>query len=194
MTSCAQESKQKNENTNKPAKTFGKGASAIEKIRALNKETSALKSLEPLKVKELENWLPETIKGMHKTKGGALTQDGIIGINASYLKEHPEYGKDFGTTVSILIIDGHGEKGAVAAGSFVSIKYDNINSDKSNGYTKTIMYEDTVVKEEYTKHNKLYTLSFFYDNRFAVEMKLKGFEQNELWEVFKAFKLNELTN
>ena len=59
MTSCAQESKQKNENTNKPAKTFGKGASAIEKIRALNKETSALKSLEPLKVKELENWSKE---------------------------------------------------------------------------------------------------------------------------------------
>lgn len=194
LMACGQEAKQKNDNTKRPSKTFGKGASVVEKIRDQNKEVTALKSLEPITVEELEKWLPQTIKGMNKVKGGALAQDGIVGVNASYLSKHPEYGKDYGKTLDILIIDGHGERGATASRSFVSIKYDNLNSENSDGYTKTITHESTVVKEEFDSHNNTYTLSFFYNNRFGVEMKLKGFEQKELWSVFKEINLEKLSN
>lgn len=191
--SCGQEAKTTKEETKTASQTIKKGASPIEKIRALNKETEALKTRQPKTAKEFENWLPESVLGMHKISGGALTQDGITGVNAKYLEEHPEYGKDYGKNISILIIDGHGEKGAMAVASFAAIKLENINSEESGGYTKTVNYEDTIVKEEFDKSNKTYTLSFFYNNRFGVEMKAKGIEQNKLWDVFKAFKLDNLT-
>jgi len=190
----SQETKQNDDNAKKSSKSFGKGASVVEKIRALNKEKNALKTLNPLTIKELQDWLPDNIKGMHKTESTALTQSGITGVNAEFLEEHPEYGKDYGKNLSILIIDGHGERGAAAVGPYVSVTYGNINTEKSNGYTKTVMYEDTAVKEEFNSNNNTYTLSFFYNNRFGVEIKLKGFKQNELWEVFKEFNLQSLNN
>ena len=112
-----QETKQNGNNTIKSSKSFGKGASVVEKIRALNKEKNALKALKPLTIKELQDWLPDNMKGMHKTESTALTQGGITSVNAKYLEEHPEYGIDYGKNLRILIIDGYGEKGACRTSS-----------------------------------------------------------------------------
>lgn len=184
--SCGNETKTNNSETkNSVVEKVSKGTSAIEKLRAMNKEKKALKGKASIAVATLENWLPETVLGMQKTKGGALTQDGITGINARYMDMNNQYGKDYANYANyanILIIDGHGEKGSAAALEFISTKYDG-----------NATYDNTTVKEEFSENDNTTTLKFFYNNRFGVEMKTKGFKKNEAWDVFKAFNLDKLT-
>lgn len=181
--SCGNETKTNNSETkNSVVEKVSKGTSAVEKLRAMNKEKEALKGKASIAVATLEDWLPETVLGMQKTKGGALTQDGIIGINARYMDMNNQYGKDYANYVNILIIDGHGEKGSAAALEFISTKYDGNTT-----------YGNTTVKEEFNESDNTTTLKFFYSNRFGVEIKAKGFKKNEVWDVFKDFNLDKIT-
>lgn len=181
--SCGNETKTNSlEPTNSVVEKVSKGASAVEKLRAMNKEKEALKGKASIAVPTLEDWLPETVLGMQKTKGGALTQDGIIGINARYMDMNNQYGKDYANYVNILIIDGHGEKGSAAALEFISTKYDGNTT-----------YGNTTVKEEFNESDNTTTLKFFYKNRFGVKIKAKGFKKNEVWDVFKDFNLDKIT-
>jgi len=163
------------------------GLDIVKKGRAIIETVNELETQQPLQVTDFENWLPSTIQGLDKSKGGAFDINGAIGASA-------QYGGDYNKNIHIRIIDARGKEGAGAAGSFVSIQYDNLNKETTSGYTKTVTYDDTVVKEEYDKDQNSYFLYFFYNNTFSVQMQTKGFPQEELWNVFKEFNLDELSD
>jgi hypothetical protein len=180
--SCGKNAKEETtEKSTTVAEKVKSTTSPLEKIRAINKTQEILKAKEPITLEVLNSWLPETVKDLKKTKGGAISQNGVIGINAEYLEQDNPYGKHYAKKVNILIIDGYGERGAIAVMGYLAIQQE-----------ANVSYDNIPVKEEFNSSNKTYTLSFFYNNRFGVELKAKGFEQQELWGIFKAFKLNTL--
>lgn len=192
--SCGNNSNQAKKEIKSPLEKIKKGSSMVSKIRSLNAEKDALKKLKPATVEDFENWLPETVLGLQKTKGGAIQQDGIVGVNAEYIETNNQYGKSYAKKMNILIIDGRGEKGALAVTPFIAIQHDNINKQKSDGYTKTKTIDGTIVKEEYNSNDKSYKLSFLYNKHFGVEMKMNRCKEDELWPMVKALNLQKLEN
>src|SRR5690606_11665511 len=150
-------------------------------------ESETLKKLTPISIEALKNWFPESIGDLPKTNSDALSMAGAITAFATY-------GPNTSKQIHLQLVDGAGEKGAAATGVFRAIKYDKTNKESYGDYSKIKDYEGTVVREDFDKSYNRYTLSFFYNNRFAVKLKVTGFEQNEIWSIFKEFKMKQLTH
>ena len=175
---CGQKSEQKKSVMDKVKST----STTLNTFGGIKEERTTLKAKKPMAVKKLEDWLPETVKGMQKTKSGTLEQEGITGVNAQYIDQNNPYGKDYANKFNILIIDGYGERGSTAVLEYITIKHADGKAE----------YDNTMVKESFDQRDQTYTLKFLYNDRFGVEIWGKGFDKNELWEVFKTFHLEQL--
>ncbi|MDC6384648.1 hypothetical protein PP180_04695 [Muricauda sp. SK9] len=165
----------------KPGNNLVKGA------RELAAESEALKKLDPIAIEDLKKWFPESIGGLSKTNSDAIAMAGAVTAFVTY-------GTHTNKQINLQMIDGAGDKGAAATGVFRAIKYDKTNNESYGDYNKIKEYEGTVVREDFDKNQNRYILGFFYNDRFAIKLKVTGFEQHEIWNIFKEFKLDGLTN
>ena len=161
------------------------GNNVVQGARQLAAESEALKKLTPIPVETLKAHFPESIFGLPKTNSDGMDMAGLSTAFATYghLTNHQ---------INMQVIDGAGEKGAAATGAFRAIKYDQINKENNGDYNKIKEYEGTIVREDFDKVQNRYTLTFFYNDRFAVKLKITGFEQKEVWDIFKESKLQDL--
>ena len=165
----------------KTANNFVKGA------RDLTAESEALKKLIPIPVETFKAFFPETIYGLPKTNSNAMDMAGATTGFATY-------GQNTSKQINIQIVDGAGEKGSAATGVFRAIKYDKTNTESNGDYSKVKEYEGVAVREDFDQGQNRYTLTLFSNERFAIKLKVTGFEQKDVWTIFKAFNLNNLTN
>ncbi|TWO32034.1 hypothetical protein E1J38_011705 [Seonamhaeicola sediminis] len=179
------EKKETNQKTNSVVNKIKTGNNLVKGARDLAAESEALKKLTPISVETLKAFFPETIYGMPKTNSNALDMAGASMAFAIY-------GQNTSKQINIRFFDGAGEKGSAATASYRAIKYDKTNKEEYGDYTITKAYEDSMVKEHFDKGQNRYTLEFFYNGRFAVNLKVTGFEQKDVWPIFKEFKLNNL--
>jgi hypothetical protein len=178
--------KNNTEETNSVINKVNTGNSLIKGARNIAAESEALKKIKPIDIETLKAFFPETINGLPKTNSNAIDMAGASTAFATY-------GQNTSKQINIQLIDGAGEKGAAATGVFRAIKYDNTNNEKENGdYNKIKKYEDNIIRENYNKSLNRHTLTFFYKNRFAIKLKVTGFNQKDIWNIFKEFNVKSL--
>lgn len=187
--SCGSDNKKEDENqkTDSVVEKIKTGNNFVKGARDLAAESEALKKLTPISTETLKAFFPKTIYGMPKTNSNALDMAGASTAFATY-------GKNTSKQIKLRILDGAGEKGSAATGVYRAIKYDKTNKEEYGDYIKIKEYNNTIVKEHYDKSQNRYTLEFFYSDRFAVNLQVTGFQQEDVWPIFKEFKLNELNN
>ncbi|MEY8847653.1 hypothetical protein AB9K26_02500 [Psychroserpens sp. XS_ASV72] len=184
--SCGSDNKREADTkTNSVVEKVKTGNNFVKGARDLASESEALKKLTPISTETLKAFFPETIYGMPKTNSNALDMAGASTAFATY-------GQNTSKQIKLRILDGAGEKGSAATTVYRAIKYDKTNKKEYGDYIKIKEYDNTIVKEHYDKNQNRYTLEFFYNDRFAVNLKVTGFQQEEVWKIFKAFKLNTL--
>ncbi|MCB0461429.1 MAG: hypothetical protein R2816_07095 [Flavobacteriaceae bacterium] len=186
--SCGNEpKKQTNQKTNSVVEKVKTGNNFVKGARDLAAASEALKELTPISTETLKAFFPETIYGMPKTNSNALDMAGASTAFATY-------GQNTSKQIKLRILDGAGEKGSAATGVYRAIKYDKTNKEAYGDYIKIKEYDNTIVKEHFDKNQKRYTLEFFYNDRFAVNLQVTGYQQEDVWKIFKEFKLNQLSN
>ncbi|TBN06711.1 hypothetical protein EYD45_02170 [Hyunsoonleella flava] len=173
--------------TNSVVNKIKTGNNLVKGARDLAAESEVLKKLTPISVETLKAFFPETIYGMPKTNSNALDMAGASTAFATY-------GQNTSKQIKLRILDGAGEKGSAATTVYRAIKYDKTNKEAYGDYIKIKEYDNTIVKQHFDKNQNRYTLEFFYNDRFAINLQVTGFQQKDVWAIFKEFQLHNLIN
>ena len=184
--SCGGEEKQSSKvSTNTVIGKIKTGNNLVKGARELATESEALKELTPIAIEKLKAFFPETVYGLPRTNSNALDMAGASTAFATY-------GQNTSKQIKLRILDGAGDKGSAATAVYRAIKYDKTNREEYGDYTRVKNYDHIIVKEHFDKGQNRYTLEFFYANRFAVNLKVTGFEQNDVWPIFREFQLKNI--
>lgn len=128
----------------------------------MNKKMEELKKLTPLSIDQLKALLPENLNGFPRTNFNANSSMGFAIAEG-------EYQKDDSTELKLVIYDCAGEAGAGIYGLNYWTKM-NMQSENTNGYTKTTDFMGGKAVETYDKGSNEYTLTYTTNNRLLVVM------------------------
>ncbi|WP_425637416.1 hypothetical protein ACPUEN_18590 [Algoriphagus yeomjeoni] len=146
-----------------------------------NAET--LSELTPLTTEQFKAFFPETIIGLPQTSFVESFMPGIGSGSATY--------RTANRSIRIMIIDGTGEKGADAVGTYKFSHTKDYDEKGSWGYTKTIVHEGVKMKESSLGEDR-FNWSLFYKDRFAVDIDGKEVTKEELDGIMKDLNLTRL--
>lgn len=161
--------------TSYDAGTLEKGANDM------TKKMEELKALKPLSLDELKALLPEEIAGIKRT---SFSTNSTMGFAVS----QGEYQKDDSTEINVMIYDGAGEAGASMYGMMYLTKM-NMQSESSDGYTKTIDFKGGKAVETYEKGSDQTTLTYLANDRLLVVITGKNVDNQELKQVAESLNL-----
>ena len=183
--SCGKEAK-KIKNELKNSKEIIKNASKVAKEgENLQNTMLDLKSKTPLTKAQFEAWLPEALIELPKTSSSINLIPGVGSCGASY--------NILNKRIRVMVIDGAGPKGVGAIGPYMMSSKMDYDLEESWGTTKSKTINGIKVKETYQKNNDEYTLSMFYNNRFAVDIEASEISYEELEQLVKELNLEGLT-
>ena len=148
---------------------------------AMNKKMEELKKLTPLTVDQLKGLLPEELNGIKRTSFNANSTMGFAVAEA-------EYRKDDSTVIKLDIYDCAGEAGAGIYGLNYWTKM-NMQSESSDGYTKTFDFMGNKAVETYEKNSNQYTLTFAANDRLLVVLSGRNTGIDALKDAAKSLKL-----
>jgi hypothetical protein len=148
---------------------------------AMNKKMEELKKLSPLTVDQLKGLLPEELNGIKRTSFSANSTMGFAVAEA-------EYRKDDSTVIKLDIYDCAGEAGAGIYGLNYWTKM-NMQSESSDGYTKTFDCMCNKAVETFEKNNNQYTLTFAANDRLLVVLSGRNTGIDALKDAAKNLKL-----
>ncbi|RAI90188.1 hypothetical protein [Algoriphagus yeomjeoni] len=146
-----------------------------------NAET--LTELSPLTTEQFKAFFPETIIGLPQTSFVESFMPGIGSGSATY--------RTANRSIRIMILDGAGEKGADAVGTYKFSHTKDYDEKGSWGYTKTIDHEGVKMKESSLGEDR-FNWSLFYKDRFAVDIDAKEVTKDELDGIMKDLNLERL--
>jgi len=135
-------------------------SNAVDNTDEMNKKMEELKKLTPLTLDQLKALLPEELNGMKRKE---FNTSSALGYSFGQAK----YEKDDTTQIELTVYDCAGEAGAGIYGLNYWTKM-NMQSESSNGYTKTIDLNDTKAVESYEKGSNQYTLTYTTNDRLLV--------------------------
>ena len=147
----------------------------------MNKKMEELKKLTPLTLDQLKALLPEELNGMKRKEFNTSSALG-------YAFGQAKYEKDDTTSMDLTIYDCAGEAGAGIYGLNYWTKM-NMQSESSNGYTKTIDLNGTKAVESYEKGNNQYTLTYTANERLLVVLMGRNTDADALRSVAKNLNL-----
>ena len=148
---------------------------------AMNKKMEELKKLTPLTIDQLKGLLPEELNGIKRT---SFTTNSTMGFAVA----EAEYRKDDSTVIKLDIYDCAGEAGAGIYGLNYWTKM-NVQSESSDGYTKTIDFMGNRAVETYEKNNNQYSLTFAASDRLLVVLSGRNTGNEALKDAAKSLKL-----
>ena len=148
---------------------------------AMNKKMEELKKLTPLTVDQLKGLLPEELNGIKRSSFSANSTMGFAVAEA-------EYRKDDSTVIKLDIYDCAGEAGAGIYGLNYWTKM-NMQSESSDGYTKTFDFMGNKAVETYEKNSNQYTLTFAANDRLLVVLSGRNTGIDALKDAAKSLKL-----
>ena len=148
---------------------------------AMNKKMEELKKLTPLTLDQLKGLLPEELNGIKRT---SFTTNSTMGFAVA----EAEYRKDDSTVIKLDIYDCAGEAGAGIYGLNYWTKM-NVQSESSDGYTKTIDFMGNRAVETYEKNNNQYTLTYAAIDRLLVVLSGRNTGIDALKDAAKSLNL-----
>lgn len=147
----------------------------------MTKKMEELKKLKPLNLDELKALLPEEIAGIKRT---SFTTNSTMGFAVS----QGEYKKDDSTEINVAIYDGAGEAGAGMYAMMYMTKM-NVQSESSDGYTKTIDFKGGKAVETYEKGSDQTTLTYLANDRLLVVITGRNVDNQALRQVAEDLNL-----
>jgi alpha-L-fucosidase len=148
---------------------------------AMNKKMEELKKLAPLTLDQLKALLPEELNGIKRTSFSTNSSMGFAVAEA-------EYRKDDTTEIKLDIYDCAGEAGAGIYGLNYWTKM-NVQSESSDGYTKTFDFMGNKAVETYEKNGNQYTLTYTGNDRLLVVLTGRNTGSDALKDAAKNLKL-----
>ncbi|MBR9855714.1 MAG: hypothetical protein GYB37_14235 [Algicola sp.] len=155
----------------------------VETVKDMQENRGTLVNETPLTKEEFAAWLPETLLGMPLSSSTINMVPGLGSCGATYSINNRR--------VRVMVIDGAGEKGNNAVGSYRMASTMEYDEKGSWGSTKTTTLNGLKVKESALTNGK-YNLSMFYDNRFAVDVETYEVGHEELEQIIKELNLEQL--
>jgi len=154
---------------------------AVTDEAAMNKKMEELKKLPPLTIDQLKAILPEELNGIKRTNFNANTAMG-------YAVGEAEYQKDDTTKLNLVIYDCAGEAGSVM---YLSTYWSrmNLQSENSQGYTKTIDFKGNKAMESYEKSDNQYSLTYSDADRLLVIITGRNISRDGLMDAAKSLNL-----
>lgn len=156
-------------------------SNAVDNTDEMNKKMEELKKLTPLTLDQLKALLPEELNGMKRKEFNTSSALG-------YAFGQAKYEKDDTTQIDLTVYDCAGEAGAGIYGLNYWTKM-NMQSESSNGYTKTIDLNGAKAVESYEKGNNIYTLTYTSNDRLLVVLTGRNMSADALRTVAKNLNL-----
>jgi hypothetical protein len=182
---CGDDNKKLENEFKNASETVNNASKLANEAKSMQENITDLRSKEHLSEAQFESWLPETLLGMPRSTTSINMIPGMGSCGVHY--------KEGNKRIRVMIIDGAGEKGAGGVGPYrMSSKMDYDQKDEW-GYTKTRVIDGLKVKESYRKSADSYTLSMFYDNRFAVDIETFEIAQSALDQIVSELNLKALS-
>lgn len=183
-TSCGEDSKKIKQEIKNSSQVIKNASKVANKAEEIQKNMEALKDATPLTTEQFESWLPESIIGLPKASTQINFMPGISTCGVTY--------RESNKSVRVLVFDGAGPKGAGAVGPYRMSSTMDYDQEDEWGYTKSRIINGIKVKESYRKSGEAYTLSMFYGDRFAVDVKTSKVTKEELDDIMKELNLKQL--
>lgn len=178
------------EKTKKVANEIENATQIVKKAKNISEEASAMqKNINELRKKEYltkeqwESWLPKKLFNMPMRFSQINFMPGLGSCGASYNVGNKR--------IKVMIIDGAGEKGAGGVGPYRMSSKMEYDEEGSWGTTKTIEIDGHKAKLSSLKSGK-YSISMFYNERFAVDIETHELEREALEQIVEELKLNKL--
>lgn len=151
----------------------------------LEKRMKELSKVPPKTNDELKALLPEQVTGMKRTgySTGKLNIMNIASINGTYANE------DKSKEVSVKIIDGAGESGAVVLSGKYMLFSRDFERESETEMEKSTTHNGTKAVVRYNKTNNNSTIQFMQNDRFYVEVDASNMSLEETWEFIEALDL-----
>lgn len=195
IVSCSNETKNNGEdNAYKSSTTVEKIKSTQKTIENASKAVSGaddmadnmnlLKSKTPLSKEKFESWSPKTLFGLPLTSSTINMLPGMGSCGNTYSMKNRR--------IRVMIIDGAGEKGSGAVQSYQMSSKMKYDQDESWGITKTKIINGLKVKETNFKGEDKFSLSIFYNNRFAVDIETIEISGDNLEQLLIELNLDQL--
>lgn len=181
---------------NNPMKKIKEAKEGFEAVSELTKAGSGamkdvkkLSELEPLSHKDFEKWMPgESFRGLERTEhelGGALAQSSVKLVYGN--------SNDNNKRLEIVVIDG-----ADPVGGHMVVTQMNmfLNSDmmqkeiENHGEDKIVNKHGQKAMESYSGGENI--LQTLVNDRFFVKLNGYNMEIDEVWDAFKALKVDKL--
>lgn len=144
-----------------------------------------LQKMDHLTKEQWQSWLPERLLDLPVTSSQINFLPGLGSSSATYSIRNKR--------IRVMVIDGAGERGANGVGPYRASSKIEYNDEGSWGSTKTIDIEGHKAKFSDLKNEK-YSVSMFYDERFAVDIETHELPREALEQIIKQLNLNELNN
>lgn len=177
----------------KQAKEAGETAKNIQKVVSnagdMQAQMEHLAEVEPLSQSELKEWFPTEIDGFKRTayKGGEAAMLNVVSGNATYKKDDEE-----NQSFTIDLTDGAGSMAGSIVSMFQMRMQMDMEEEDENGYTRMVDKNGYRAEEKQSDRYNSAGLMFLEGQRFAVQIEGQNMTADELWDVVKKLKLNQL--
>jgi len=196
LTACKKENNPL-EKIKKATKEVSKTANDIKNVKSIvsgldeDKELiTKLKKLEPLSKEALKSWMPEQLKDLKRTsfKISTASLGNINSMNLQY-KGIDNIKKQ----LKVEIIDGAGNGSGIVY-MYMMIARMKLDSENERGYDRIYKRGAVSIKETFRKqtHSNSTKMEFLMNERFAVSVRAKNIDPNEIWEYVQVLKFNNL--
>ncbi|PKA84468.1 hypothetical protein ATE92_2658 [Ulvibacter sp. MAR_2010_11] len=184
LVSCGNESKKVGKEIENSTQSISNAKNVVNDASEMEENIRQLRKKEYLTKEQWESWLPKVLLDMPITYQQLNFMPGLGSCGATY--------KIGNKSIRVMVIDGAGEKGASGVGPYrMSSKMDYDSKDEW-GSTKTVVIDGIKAKKSYVKTSGMYSLSMFYNHRFAIDIEAHNFSEDKLAEIVKELNLSEL--
>ncbi|MDX1463438.1 MAG: hypothetical protein R3359_10305 [Marinirhabdus sp.] len=152
---------------------------------SMQENMSKLQKIDHLTKEQWQSWLPETLYNLPITSSQINFLPGLGSASATYSVGNKR--------IRVMVIDGAGEKGANAVGAYRASSKIEYNDEGNWGSTKTVKIDNHNAKLSDLKNGK-YSVSMFYNERFAVDIETHELPGEALEQIIEQLNLNELKN
>ncbi|WP_345276396.1 hypothetical protein [Litoribaculum gwangyangense] len=166
--------------------TINNAAKVAKEAPKTQDKMEKLKELPHLTKVQFESWLPKTLLDLPLSSSSINMLPGVGSCGSNYNIGNKR--------IRVMIIDGAGERGASAVGTYMFSSQMDYDEETSYGYIKSRFVDGMKLKETYSKGNDKYNISMFYAERFAVDVETQEVKHEDIDKIIKELKLQQLTN
>jgi len=160
----------------------------VKQANDIQEKAEYLKSIRPLTMNELKEWLPEKIGNMSQKsyKTGATSMMGVVSIEAKFTSEDKVQG------FYLELMDCAGETGASMMTGMRSIFAMDYEEETEYKTKRTVTKNGQRAIIEYNKKSGDSTVETLYNDRFYLKLTANKMSVDDVWLIIKKLDLESL--